>query len=739
LFLSAHALQKLTTGVISMQKNKVWAVLVCFSITVAACSEKASHRDGKRQTTDVTSLSPTLNGKNPIPSGLASPSPWLSSDLDSLPKSHYISEQNIQNPKTAGERLGFDPSYSMLNFRKLEGVVPNPGPGVNGHIVGLRTHAQSVHIPTDGDVIGSKALVDHFLQALDSSSVNFPEILAKIQSKRKSIVDRLGNRPRVLISGLGPSGLLAALEAYSDGSSIIGVEQRSQYTRPQVLRLTTDTMNRIRYFIGDNFWSELHSKGVFSRSPNWLQNKFDLNNPYLYPEVQRIQSQIDLTSVDLYKRLLKALKDEKQKEIRDSFTDLERSLYTTYVSQNLELDIVEIVRINHLETLLAAVVEKLAKSDPTHLRIYYGGRLRMNAASQMEMMLHANGQDSVLSVAGDIVTMTEGSGTRLPETLGFRYNTLSKPLFGATVAFRLPVGFDISLRPIENREGTASVIGIAKIDPEKLTGVSPPASGVLEGHTWSMIDETTLCHQLNGVIHETVLATQTADEGDLMFPCVPPEQLSPFWLKRNGGEHSFLPRTRYFFTGGIAYMGADLTPTQYALFQKRADSDHLIGAAAKSGLRKFMLTLAKKHMPKEYVEGQAPGQLVAPEAEGSNTVSADHQRVVTVTEEAYSLGLFPVEIRKRDRLFVVSSLENRPVRFLALGDCYATTHFFTGSGAVNGLRASMFFGRALENGASPSDWADAEKEVSGATDEMHAKVIQGKGNSPLDGPFNESL
>ncbi|HXW53500.1 MAG TPA: hypothetical protein VEL47_05290, partial [Myxococcota bacterium] len=208
----------------------------------------------------------------------------------------------------------------------------------------------------------------------------------------------------------------------------------------------------------------------------------------------------------------------------------------------------------------------------------------------------------------------------------------------------------------------------------------------------------------------------------------------------------FLPRTRYFFTGGIAYMGAELSQRQLEMFEKgkKKDIDPAISAAAKRGHRRFLLTLAKKHMPREYVEGQGPHTILAPASEGNDTDAADNARVITITEENYSLTLFPIELKKANQFFAIFKLKDgdskaRAVRVVQEGDTYATTHFFTGSGAVNGLRAATFAGQALNAGGIGKDWEKAAIDASTATDAMHRKVMYGEGNAPLDGPFNEPL
>jgi hypothetical protein len=281
-----------------------------------------------------------------------------------FPPSRYLSMQEQENLRPTGEtKGGYDPTYRMLAFRRLENIEPNPPVGEvdsagNPHLSGLRPDAKVIRIPQyeGGDTLSSKQLIDMFLgpDFLASPFAKFSEIKEKIKNERRDVLSRLGERPRVVVSGLGPVGLLTALESYLAGSSVIAIEQRSQYTRPQILRLTTDTIDRVNEFLGEKFWGYLRDfRGVVSKSPNWAPNKFDLDNPYLY-------------------------KDKTEQQALATLSPAEQALRKSYDDKGLELKTVDIIRINHLETLLAAVLEKLAMEDPEHLRIYYGGTFKIS-------------------------------------------------------------------------------------------------------------------------------------------------------------------------------------------------------------------------------------------------------------------------------------------------------------------------------------------------------------------------
>jgi len=413
---------------------------------------------------------------------------------------------------------------------------------------GVRTGASLIRIPASGEEITSKQFASLFLKYLHDPSVRFTEVFNRIQLNRNENIRQFGALGRVLVSGLGPVGLLTLLESYAAG----------------------------------------------------------------------------------------------------------------------------------------------------HMRVYWGADLDVSVngdAFELEMELSAHGSKSIQPMATDILALTESGSSRNTRAMGSVIRDVSNQLYGATVAFRLPVAFDVGLRPVENREGTASVKGIAVIDPGKLTPPGPHPG--LRFH-WTMVEEQELLQELNEVLAETARGTGTAPSTPgILLPVQPYDQLDPQWRKR-------------------------------------------------TGLKNYMLLLAKKHMPREYVESQAHAQPIAAEAEEADPAAADRARVILITEPLLSLSTFPIVLRRAPRFFFMVKVAKdsdppRPVRVVLLGDAYATTHFFTDSGAVNGLRAARSFGQALANGGTDSAWGNAEREVSAATDAMHHRAIHGSGNAPLDGPFNEGL
>ena len=675
----------------------------------------------------------------PALTGIPTAAEFLPGTLAALPPSRYLSEQRTENPISDMNRRGYDPNYRMIAPRRIdtfggEDLTPNPASGAPRHVVGARTGALLVQIPreTDGpkDTYTSEELFKKIdIEFMGSRYSKLETTLRDLRGRRAAALRTSVQKPRVAVIGLGPVGLLTVLEAYTRGSNVIGFELRAQYTRPQVLRLTVDTLNRIRGFVGIELWNYFIRRGIVSRSPNWLYNKFDGTNNYI-PPARRAITAADTAFLDQY--------------------------------PGRERETVEIIRINQLETILAALIERIAKADPDAIKLYYGAEVSANPArdtlsfklfDQTRLITHPTDPFVTRPFSTDILLLTEGAGRGVGMALGLMARPLSDILYGATVALRLPVGFDIGLRPIENAYGSASVIGIAQIDADKL--------GTFDGRTWSMIGEQDLCRELNGVVREAYLTPVDGNAGlaafkgrisvaQMMLPCehmrtdLSARGALPAFAQyvptSRGGTIYYLPRSRYFFTGGIAYLGGELTENQYNLLR-----------AVPGALKKYMLVLAKKHMPRQYIEG-APLLGAAPAAaeyfvsptvlapdDGMNFAEADRARDVKVAEERYSLTSFAIQLTRADSFYNVQTIGPKRTIIMRLGDSYATTHFFTGSGAVNGLRAAILVGGLLERGVTETNLDTAANDVNRFTDRMHGIVMRGEGNAPLDGPFNNPL
>ncbi len=140
--------------------------------------------------------------------------------------------------------------------------------------------------------ISSQVLLDDMFTHINKKESKFEDETLKQITEMREVPSKKRSWSRIIIAGMGPTGLLTILEAYSAGASIIGVELRSQYTRPQILRLTPDTINRLAFFAGRHLWSYFLGLGYISRSPNWSINKYDFTNQFLYPKIRDLQKKI---------------------------------------------------------------------------------------------------------------------------------------------------------------------------------------------------------------------------------------------------------------------------------------------------------------------------------------------------------------------------------------------------------------------------------------------------------------
>jgi hypothetical protein len=135
----------------------------------------------------------------------------------------------------------------------------------------MRTGAPLIRVPASGEDITSRQLASLFLGYLHDPSLQFGKALDGLQRNRDEKIRQFGPQGRVLVSGLGPVGLLTLLESYAAGCTVIGMEDRSQYTRTQIFRLTQDTVARIRAFTGDPVWDQLIKAGGSRGSPSSIR------------------------------------------------------------------------------------------------------------------------------------------------------------------------------------------------------------------------------------------------------------------------------------------------------------------------------------------------------------------------------------------------------------------------------------------------------------------------------------
>jgi hypothetical protein len=113
--------------------------------------------------------------------------------------------------------------------------------------------------------------------------------LSKIQSASLDHIvnediwkDHLSNRKNkmaaglhhVVIEGAGPNGLLAAFQLFRAGMDIALVNDRVDYTRPQMVMFDHNWMCSFRYFLGTKFNQIFHSPGLINDEHGFIGIRF---------------------------------------------------------------------------------------------------------------------------------------------------------------------------------------------------------------------------------------------------------------------------------------------------------------------------------------------------------------------------------------------------------------------------------------------------------------------------------
>ncbi len=506
--------------------------------------------------------------------------------------------------------------------------------------------------PPEGNTIPYPDLLSEVDQVLEQDAA---AILRKVSALREENRKK-GTKPRMMISGAGPVGLLAALEAYLGGAEVAIVEKRKSYSRGQILRLNEDVIDRIKFFVGEAAWAELRHRGIVSESPNWQPNAAK-DNPKNIP-----------------------------------------SKYDT--------DHVEIIRISHLEILLSEALQRYAKNDETNLKMYYGSEITSLKLTSTGWNIEiTDSQKNVIPTSVHWVVSSEGPASKLREVLGINLDIITKKLYGSTTAFIIPDGFPSEYRPIENAHGTASI-------PRNSDDMKPESIGVLASESSrdgiAVVDNMKPEHHMVNKADLLTSLNALFENAGLSQDVVATLRLTE------------VPRTRFFVTGGIFYLGAEVTGPQYDFFTALKDPSDPTKGTRLDVHQEFMRILTAKHIPMEWTTSDVL-KISEPDPK---------------TQLSKSQSIFPIELQQAT-YFTIENHMGKSVFFgTAIGDTYATTHFFTGTGAVNGLRQATFLGTAIQADCTPAALETANQQAFEKTVGMQDRVMRGAGNAPLDGPFN---
>lgn len=509
--------------------------------------------------------------------------------------------------------------------------------------------------PPEGNTIPYPELLAEIDHILDQDAAATLQKVSTLREENR----KKGIKPRMIISGAGPVGLLAALEVYLAGAEVAIVEKRKSYSRGQILRLNEDVINRIKFFVGDAAWEDLRRRGIVSESPNWQPN---------------------------------AAKDNP------------KNIPSKYVT-----DQVVIIRISHLEIVLSEALQRYAKNDEANLKMYYGSEITSLDLTPTGWNIEiTDSQKNVIPTSAHWVVSSEGPASKLRELLGITIDIVTKKLYGSTTAFIIPDGFPSEYRPIENKHGTASI-------PRNSDDMKPEDIGQLASESSydgiAVVDNMKPEHHM--VTKAGLLASLNAlfENAGLSEDVVATLRLTE------------VPRTRFFVTGGIFYLGAEITGPQYDFFTALKDPSDPTKGTRLDIHQEFMRLLTAKHIPMEFTTSDVL-KISEPDPK---------------TQLSKSQSLFPIQLQQASH-FIIEDHVGKSVFFgTAIGDTYATTHFFTGTGAVNGLRGAEKLGTAVQEGCTPASLETANQQAFEKTVDMQDLVMRGTKNAPLDGPFNPPM
>ena len=164
------------------------------------------------------------------------------SDLKETNGNHILLEN--------GEKIDAD-----YVFKKEYGRTPDGHPTGYGRLVD-----QSLNFPAIDEDEGRKVARGHHQTMVRAATYldNYETALAEFSTKPSDASRQLFNRiqlqrpqlpqtkrPKVSVIGLGPSGLMAAIQAYQKGAIVTGIEKRASYSRNNTYRFTPIVMEEI--------------------------------------------------------------------------------------------------------------------------------------------------------------------------------------------------------------------------------------------------------------------------------------------------------------------------------------------------------------------------------------------------------------------------------------------------------------------------------------------------------------
>ncbi len=165
---------------------------------------------------------------------------------------------------------------------------------------------------------------------LSSDSISARQHFEILREERAEAVRTLRERPaEVTIIGGGPSGLVAALEAYLSGAQVHLVEKRVDYSRDTMLRLRTDTAHYLKKRLGDHlYWIAESNEVIKFRNQGFFEREFFGPESFIMVETKVVEWLLAMILYELAKTD-DALKIYREWECTDIQQPLDESALVT--------------------------------------------------------------------------------------------------------------------------------------------------------------------------------------------------------------------------------------------------------------------------------------------------------------------------------------------------------------------------------------------------------------------------
>ncbi len=211
-----------------------------------------------------------------------------------------------------------------------------------------------------------------------------------------------------VVSGLGPNGVLAALELYSQGYHVVAVEKRPEFTRPIHLHLRTSYLEDVRRL-----------------------------SPELFRRLMMISTPIEenLRSTDVGAEALPAYPQDRRTSSRDGDACPVWSRLSTPPERH--------VRLNHAESLFCQYLQEVAEAPSARLTIKRGYELSLRGVNDKRYEVSLRGPfDGQVENLGtpQVVVIAEGGKSETVQRLQLENVSFSYPKYFMSAHLAIPFG-----------------------------------------------------------------------------------------------------------------------------------------------------------------------------------------------------------------------------------------------------------------------------------------------------------